>query len=100
MFYRDNVLYKQKKVCHHFTDLKKKLTSSASKFGSRFLGLEPCSFAEFYFIDSLYRRTIYKEFLMGVGCLVLQILTLFQTKNVIFHTRFQTLPLKSVSDMS
>ena len=36
---------------------------------------------------------------MGVGCLVLQILTLFQTKNVIFHTRFQTLPLKSISDM-
>ena len=65
------------------------MTSSVSKFAARFLGLEPCSFAEFYFIDSLYRRTTYKEFLMGVGCLVLQILTLFQTKNVIFHTLSQ-----------
>ena len=36
------------------------------------------------------------EFLVGVCRLVLQILTLFQTKNVIFHTPFQTRPLKSI----
>ena len=33
------------------------------------------------------------EFLVGVCSPVLQILTVFQTKNVIFHTRFQTRPL-------
>ena len=36
------------------------------------------------------------KFLVGVYRPVLQILTLFQTKNVIFHTRFQTRPLKSI----
>ena len=36
------------------------------------------------------------EFLVGVSRPVLQILTLFQTKNVIFHTRFQTWLLKSI----
>ena len=36
------------------------------------------------------------KFLEGVCRTVLQILTLFQTKNVIFHTRFQTTPLKSI----
>ena len=30
------------------------------------------------------------EFLVGLCCLVIRILTLFQTKNVIFHTHFQT----------
>ena len=30
------------------------------------------------------------EFLVMVCCLVFQILTLFHSKNVIFHTRFQT----------
>ena len=30
------------------------------------------------------------EFLVGVCCLVFQILTLFQSKYVIFHTCFQT----------
>ena len=34
---------------------------------------------------------------VGVCCLVLQTLTKFQTpKNVIFHTRFQTFPPKSI----
>ena len=36
------------------------------------------------------------EFLVEVCRPVLQILTLFQTKNVIFHTGFQTWPLKSI----
>ena len=36
------------------------------------------------------------EFLVGVCRPVPQILTRFQTKNVIFHTRFQTRPLKSI----
>ena len=33
--------------------IEKKLTSSVFKFGARFLGLEPCSSAEFRFIDIL-----------------------------------------------
>ena len=36
------------------------------------------------------------EFLVGVCRPVLQILTLFQTKICLFHTRFQTWPLKSI----
>ena len=36
------------------------------------------------------------EFLVEVCRLVLQIQTLFQTKKCFFHTRFQTLPLKSM----
>ena len=35
------------------------------------------------------------EFLVGVCRLVLEILSLFQTKNVIFHIRFKTWPLKA-----
>ena len=36
------------------------------------------------------------EFLVGLYRPILQILTLFQTKNVLFHTRFQIRPLKSI----
>ena len=36
------------------------------------------------------------EFFLWVCRPVLQILSQFQTKNVIFHTRFQTRPLKSI----
>ena len=36
------------------------------------------------------------EFLVRVCCLVFQILTLFHSKNVIFHTCFQTSSLKSI----
>ena len=36
------------------------------------------------------------EFLVTVCCLVFQILTLFHSKNVIFHTCFQTSSLKSI----
>ena len=44
-----------------------------------------------------YPKYLSWKFLVGVCCPVLQILTLFQTKNVIqFHTRFQTWPLKSI----
>ena len=37
-----------------------------------------------------------QEFLVGVCRPVLQILTLFQTRKCLFHTRFQTRPLKSI----
>ena len=36
------------------------------------------------------------EFVVEMCCLFLQILTLFQTKIVIFYTLFQTWPLKSI----
>ena len=36
-----------------FTSWRKNLTSSVSKLGARFLGIEPCSSAEFRFIDIL-----------------------------------------------
>ena len=41
-------------------------------------------------------RGVLLKCLVGVSCPVLNILTLFQTKNVIFRTRFQTWPLKSI----
>ena len=41
-------------------------------------------------------RGVLLKCLVGVCCPVLNILTLFQTKNVIFRTRFQTWPLKSI----
>ena len=45
---------------------------------------------------SVSRGGYFWEFLVGVCHPVLQILTLFQTKNCHFHTCFQTRPLKSI----
>ena len=56
-----------------------------------------------YYWQFLYQETFFSrprgfpwEFLVGVCHQLLQILTLFQTKTVIFHTRFQTWSLKSI----